>query len=106
MILDRSLHAGRGGGVGRGRGAWLGLGVTLGLGVDVGVAVAVAVGVGLGGTVVVAVAVAVAELLRDPVAAQRRAARAQALPIARAWQESGEREFVNLVEELGSSADH
>jgi len=53
-----------------------------------------------------AVADAVAELLRDPVAAQRRAARAQALPIARAWQESGEREFVNLVEELGSSADH
>ena len=53
-----------------------------------------------------AVADAVAELLRDPVAAQRRAARAQALPIASAWQENGEREFVNLVEELGSSANH
>src|SRR5437879_3140614 len=51
------------------------------------------------------VADAVAELLRDPVAAQRRAARAQVLPIAQAWQESGESEFVNIVEELGSSAD-
>ena len=53
-----------------------------------------------------AVAGAIAELLRDPAAAERRAARAQGLPIARAWQESGEREFVNLVEELGSSANH
>ena len=52
-----------------------------------------------------AVADAVAELLREPVAAQRRAARAQALPIARAWQEDGEPHFVNLVKELGSSAD-
>lgn len=52
----------------------------------------------------VAVADAVVELLRDPVEAQRRAARAQELPIARAWQESGEREFVTFVEELGSGA--
>ena len=52
-----------------------------------------------------AVADVVAELLRDPEAAQRRAARAQALPIARAWQEEGESEFVNLVKELGSGAD-
>jgi len=52
-----------------------------------------------------AVADAVAALLRDPVAAQQRAARAQALPIARAWQEEGESEFVNLVKELGSGGD-
>lgn len=51
------------------------------------------------------VADAVAELLRDPEAAQRRAVVAQSLPIARAWQEQGEREFVNLVEELGRSTD-
>jgi glycosyltransferase involved in cell wall biosynthesis len=47
-----------------------------------------------------AVADAVAELLGDPAAGQRRAVRAQALPIARAWQESGEEEFVKLVEQL------
>lgn len=52
-----------------------------------------------------AVADAVAELLRDPLAAQRRAARGQVLPIAQAWQESGESEFVNIVEELGNSAE-
>ena len=52
----------------------------------------------------VAVADALVEVLHDQVAAQQRAARAQALPIARAWQESGEREFVNFVEELGSGA--
>jgi len=54
-----------------------------------------------------AVADGLAELLQDPVAAQRRAARAQELPIARAWQENGEQAFVNLLEELGggTSAD-
>ena len=52
-----------------------------------------------------AVADALAELLQDPLAAQRRAARAQDLPIARSWQENGEAEFVNLVKELSSSAD-